>query len=133
MPRRLPVTPALMTNPKDGRIKPGEVRNPKGIGGPKRKPLMSDIPADIAKKAEELVRQDSCSSSTCTFMHGCGCFQAIAAALAEVQSAERERCARLCTGWLSIFEGHSIDHVSAGRYAADAVKDILEGIRAAKE
>jgi hypothetical protein len=45
--------------------------------------------------------------------------------------AERERCARIAEYWLKAWGAKSPKHVSPQKWACDAVKDIIDGIRRA--
>lgn len=42
---------------------------------------------------------------------------------------ERERCAKIAEGWLAAWAHKNPEHVSAQKWASDAVKDIADAIR----
>jgi hypothetical protein len=61
---------------------------------------MSEIPQDIRDTAKK-VRDQLCIDCECTFDNGCGCLDALTAALA----AERERCAKIAD---EMYGGHKV-------------------------
>jgi hypothetical protein len=44
-------------------------------------------------------------------------------------AAERERCAKIAEEWLETFGAYTPEHVSAQKWASDAVRDIAAAIR----
>lgn len=51
------------------------------------------------------------------------------AARREEREAVVDAAISTCAGWLAMFENGTIQHVSATKYASDAVKDIAENIQ----
>jgi hypothetical protein len=52
-----------------------------------------------------------------------------AADIKNAVTAERERCAKIADGWIATFGEKNPTHVTAQKWAVDAVKDIAEAIR----
>jgi hypothetical protein len=45
------------------------------------------------------------------------------------REVERERCAKIAEKWLTTFGSYTPEHVSAHKWANDAVRDIADAIR----
>lgn len=51
------------------------------------------------------------------------------AKIAAAVKAERERCAKIAEGWLETFGAYKPEHIGAHKWAADAVRNIIDNIR----
>lgn len=71
-----------------------------------------EMPGDIEAKAWAVLCKQSCNSDVCSFKRGCGCFDAVAAALMAERMKERQRCAQILVDHFAPNQGEDM-HPSA--------------------
>jgi hypothetical protein len=49
--------------------------------------------------------------------------------IAQAVATERQRCAKIAEDWIELFGARVPEHVTAQKWATDAVKDIVDAIR----
>jgi len=86
----------------------------------------------MSTQAEEMIPDDIRETAYAVVERGYneGLLEAVCAALLAERKAQIERDMKIGRAWIAEFEGAPIDYVPANKFAADAVNDILDAIRA---